>query len=381
VPLGLAVLTGVSVIVTPARFSRVLRGALFVLSPVSLVVLAPLLRSAGQPGVPEQRAASVDSRGIARESSESCSPVVAVVFDELSFSYLYDGGEIGTDFPSLRRLAATATQYLDVSAPGHATLVAMPGFLAARRLHSAEVIDDRLIELDAVGASRAFDARGPDGLFATARRAGYATEIVGYYLPYCDLLGDLADTCQSFSFYNAGTFSDGASPVEAIETTLILWPRQFPLGILKNYPFARQQRRLVEQTLRAASRPLGAPAVFRLVHFSIPHLPFAFDRGGYNPPIDAVRTSPDTWYVGQMHYADRIFGELVEHLRRNGDFDRATVVVLSDHGFRFGGREADPLHVPFLVKAAGQRAPASVATPARAEILLREIVQRSCGQS
>jgi hypothetical protein len=342
------------------------------------VVLKPLLLSAGQPGMTVARAVPNESGALLSESSSSCSPIVAVLFDELSFSYLYDGSEIGSDFPSFRQFATGSTQHLSVSAPGRATLAAMPGFLAARQLHRAEVVGDRLIEIDPRGVARAFDATEPDGLFATARRVGYATEIAGYYLPYCELLGGFADTCESFSFYNAASFSDGASPLDAIETTLILWPRQFPLGLFKNHPFARQQRRLVEHTMRFASRPVGARAIFRLVHFSIPHLPFAFDRDGYNPPIDSVRTSPDTWYVRQMHYADRIFGELVDRLRRSGDFDTSTVVLLSDHGFRFGGREADALHIPFLVKWPGQRTPGSVIRPERGEILLREIVQRSC---
>ena len=52
----------------------------------------------------------------------------------------------------------------------------------------------------------------PDALFATARRLGYRTEMAGYYLPYCSLLGGLVDACRSLSFYNVVERRTRASP-------------------------------------------------------------------------------------------------------------------------------------------------------------------------
>jgi hypothetical protein len=202
---------------------------------------------------------------------------------------------------------------------------------------------------------------------------------VGYYFTYCELLVEVADVCRSFSFYNAAATSSTFSAVDPIMTTLILWPRQFPLGLLKSPAFARHQRAIVEETARAAMRPLDAtrPA-FRLVHFSVPHLPFAFDEKGFHPRIDSLRQRPDDAYVDQLHFVDRLFGEIVGRFRRDGSFDQMTVVVFSDHGFRGGGRETDPRHVPFLVKRAGQTTHADVVSPHAGERLLRNVVTASC---
>jgi hypothetical protein len=255
----------------------------------------------------------------------------------------------------------------------------MPGYLAARPLHDVRVEPNGLMELDTDNHPRPFDARASSGLFATARRAGLRTEMVGYYLPYCAWLGDLVDRCESHSFYNDGSVSDRFSPFHPIATTLILWPRQFPFGLVKNPPFARLQRDLVERASAFAERPIDAGIpTFRFVHFSIPHLPFVFGRSGFNPPRDPLRTDPDDLYVGQIEYVDHLLDAIVTRMQADGSFDRTTLVVLSDHGFRFGGRDRDPRHIPFIVKAAGQTRATEDDEPHQAAELLRNLVASSC---
>ena len=158
-----------------------------------------------------------------------------------------------------------------------------------------------------------------------------------------------------------------------------MWPRQFPFGIVKNPPFARLQRGLVAELSAFARRPLqGAEPVFRFVHFSVPHFPFAFDAEGYDPPINPLRTSPDDGYRRQLLYVDRLIGEVRASLEHDASFDRSTFVVFADHGFRFGGRESDKLHIPFIVKKAGQKLRSDVSEPQRGEVLLTQLVAESC---
>ena len=89
-------------------------------------------------------------------------------------------------------------------------------------------------------------------------------------------------------------------------TTFVLWPRQFPVGLLKTPAFTRQQRGLVDETRAFAGRPLAPNRpVFRFVHFSVPHLPFVFDASGYNPPWNSLQTAPDDAATSaQLHYTD-----------------------------------------------------------------------------
>ena len=358
----------------PLVFGAWLRRGLLAVSLVALVATRVLFVSAW--GAP---VTSVIERPAVKGTAVACRSIVALLFDELSFPYLYEGTTIRPEFAALRRLASTATHYLRTTAPGGETLISMPGYLAARPLHDVRVERDGFMELDSENHPKLFDARAADGLFAAARRAGLRTEMAGYYLPYCAWLGDLVDGCESYSFYNAAGVGAAFSPLHPVETTLILWPRQFPFGLVKNRPFARLQRDLVARTLAFAERPIdpGTPT-FRFVHFSVPHLPFVFDEQGFNPPFDPLRSTPDDLYARQVQYVDRLVDIIATRMQKDGSFDRTTLVVLSDHGFRFGGRDHDPRHIPFLVKEAGQTAAREDDEPHQAAQLLRDLVADSC---
>jgi hypothetical protein len=360
----------------PNAFGRWLRRGLVALSFVAFVVVSSFVRAASY-SAPAVRL--VDPPTASAPSAE-CSSVVGFLFDELSFAYLYDErGDVRLDYPAFRRLSATSTNYLAVQGPADETLVALPGYLAGRLVKRVSVDEMDLVEVGEEGELAPLAFGEPPGLFATARRLGYRTELAGYYLPYCSLLGGLVDECRSLSFYNASSVEDEFSPFNAMRTALIMWPRQFPFGIVKNIPFAQLQRGLVEKLSAFARRPLiASQPVFRFVHFSVPHLPFVFDEDGYNPGINPLRTSPDDGYRRQLRFVDRLLGELVADMEREDVFDRSTLVVLADHGFRFGGLEKDPLHIPFIVKKAAQTIRTDVTEPRHGELLLPEIVRASC---
>ena len=265
-----------------------------------------------------------------------------------------------------------------MAAPGRETLDALPSFLAGRRVREIEVSPDGLLERVEDGGLVPFEATAAEGLFGTARRLGFRTEMAGYYLAYCEMLDGSVDACRSRSFYNVSSPAD-FSPIDPFQTTLVLWPRQLPFGLLKNAPFAWHQREMVEDLTAFARRPVPArPAVFRFVHFSVPHLPFVFDADGYDPPFDPLRTEPDGAYARQVQYVDRLVGDLVGELRRAGAYERAAIVVLADHGYRFGGRERDPLRIPFIVKMSGQLERADVASEERGEELLVRVIEQAC---
>ncbi len=375
VPAACLALIALAVTARPAGFGRLVRTGLLAMSPMAVLIASTLAASVFYPHPVVARA----DAAAAATGTSTCSSVIALLFDELSFAYVYDNEEVSARYPALRQLAGTATQYLHATAPGHETLVSLPGYLAVRRFDDVKVEGGRLVQFDGSGAAAAFSARRPDALFAAARRLGFHTEMAGYYLPYCDLLGDLVDTCRSLSFYNVARLNDSFSPADAIRTTLVLWPRQFPFGLLKNPPFARLQRGLVDATAAFAQRALPAgPPVFRFVHFSIPHLPFVFTPDGFAPPANPLRTEPDEAYVAQIGYVDRLVGALVTRLKAAGAFDRSTLIVFSDHGFRFGGRDTNPDHIPFIVKRAGQRARRDVLEAVAGEEVLRNELTAAC---
>jgi arylsulfatase A-like enzyme len=98
-----------------------------------------------------------------------------------------------------------------------------------------------------------------------------------------------------------------------------------------------------------------------LLHTLLPHNPYVFDAEGQfssDKTSNFVRTrSPTpsefaaTWprYREQIRYADTILGEIIDTLERRGLYDRATLIVTSDHGLRLSYPTAEhAIEMPLL---------------------------------
>jgi choline-sulfatase len=125
------------------------------------------------------------------------------------------------------------------------------------------------------------------------------------------------------------------------------------------------------ETSRAALEWLGkveAKPFFLLLHLYEPHTPYAPPE----PFASRYRTSP---YDGEIATADAIVGDFVAELKKRGLYDKAVIVLLSDHGEGLGDhgeqehgillyREA--LQVPLFLKLPGSRlGGTSVTAPAQ----------------
>lgn len=117
-----------------------------------------------------------------------------------------------------------------------------------------------------------------------------------------------------------------------------------------------EMQRPGEETLASALRWLGTapPSYFLFFHIYEPHTP-------YTPPV--VPASGDR-YDGEVTHADAIVGRLLDALRARGDYDKATIVVLSDHGEGLGDHGEDEhglflyrttIQVPLLIKTPSSR--------------------------
>lgn len=127
-----------------------------------------------------------------------------------------------------------------------------------------------------------------------------------------------------------------------------------------------QVQRRGEDTLAAAEKWLSArdpsKPFFLFFHIYEPHKP-------YEPP---PRFASYGAYDGEIAYSDEIVGRLFDRLRAMGVYDRATIVLLSDHGEGLGdhGEQEHGLflyhettHVPLIVKPSGLHEARRVTSP------------------
>jgi len=111
----------------------------------------------------------------------------------------------------------------------------------------------------------------------------------------------------------------------------------------------------------------GDKPFFLFLHLYEPHTP-------YDPPEPFATRYKSSPYDGEIATADSIVGTVLAELKRLGIYDRAIVVLLSDHGEGLGehGEEQhgfflyrETLQVPLLLKLPGSgRAGSTVAAPA-----------------
>jgi choline-sulfatase len=114
-------------------------------------------------------------------------------------------------------------------------------------------------------------------------------------------------------------------------------------------------RRDGAETLKIAETWLDSQVshrFFLFVHFYEPHRP-------YSPPARYAQYSP---YDGEIAYADELVGRLLDSLKRRGLYDRAAIVLLSDHGEGLGDHVEqehglflydEAVHVPLILKLPG----------------------------
>jgi arylsulfatase A-like enzyme/Flp pilus assembly protein TadD len=111
---------------------------------------------------------------------------------------------------------------------------------------------------------------------------------------------------------------------------------------------------VVAQTIAWMGKNRQGP-FFVWVHLYDPHAP-------YDPPAPFNTRFKDP-YDGEVAYADASLGKLFDYLRQHGLYDRAVIIVMSDHGESLGAHGEsmhgiflydETIHVPLLFKLPGE---------------------------
>ena len=274
-------------------------------------------------------AAAACARG-PRESFPGA-PVVLISIDTLRADHLPAYGYAGVQTPHLDRfrqdaiLFENAYTHVPLTLPAHVSM--LTGLLPFE--HGVR---------DNLGYR--FDAKSHPTLQGLLKARGYATggAVSAYVLRGSTGIGDGFDFYDDKMVAPFGTDVLGRVQRPGAETAAIAarW-----LEGVKGQPF------------------------FLFFHTYEPHAP-------YEPP-EPFKSRYPLAYDGEIAAADQVVGGLLDALRRNGVYDRAIVIVLSDHGEGLGEHGEDEhgillyrwaLHVPLMVKLPGStRAGTRVAAP------------------
>ena len=289
-------------------------------------------------------------------SKKPASRVIWMVFDELDQRLAFSQRPAGLELPELDRLRHQAIFAGNAYSPASHTLQAMPSLIIGRKVSKAvQVRPDELMIRLADGKEVGWSTQ--PNLFSSARAAGFDTAIVGWYHPYCRVLGSNLSSC----FWEPVV--DEISPLRGEPTVLKSmshWASMFLFRIpgvfrlLKSNYDSGRSRDHIEEHLHIMEHAKAALVTrefsLTLLHFPIPHHPFIYDRAQ-----NSLSSRPDNNYLDNLALTDRVFGEMRRDLELAGMWNDTTIIVTADHSWRVPPDGKVDERIPFIIKLAGQK--------------------------
>jgi hypothetical protein len=287
--------------------------------------------------------------------------VVWIVFDELDQRLGFSNRPTSVHLPEFDRLRAQALFATNAFAPGAATMVSMPALIVGKLLSKSSIagVSELMLTVEdnrqTVGWSREVN------IFTRARELGVSSGLVGWYHPYCRVIGSSLDYCH---------WEPSSSVENDQHPTLFKSFQKWSRRVAATIPGLRVVLNTVHITeywvaLEKGKELLESQAYgLLLLHFPVPH-----PQGMYNRHTDDFSFTKNHGYLDNLELADRTLGELRHVMETAGAWQDATVIVSSDHWWRYQiwGKQqlltaeekkwiptdAD-YRIPFLLKLRGQ---------------------------
>jgi hypothetical protein len=287
--------------------------------------------------------------------------VLWIVFDEWDQTLTFDNQTANLQLPELTQFRDESFYCGHAYPPAAHTVVSVPSLLSGKTFNKStpQGMSEML---------ETYDIRQPDEhltaqstIITEARSAGFNVGLVGWYLPYCRLFGDL-------------TSCPGAEANEHRPSLLgLMWEaardqiRGLPLlgrlGITQRPPTPQESHlKRYRQQLAEVIPTVRDPRLnFVFLHIGVPHWPPIYDAAKAS-----FSTSPGGTYLDGLALVDRTLGEIRQTLEQARTWESTTVLLTSDHPLRVDlwrsmhhrglpANAQQSARVPFLLKVAGDK--------------------------
>lgn len=353
--------------------ARLVRQFLTALAPAALIVPPLFLLN---PGVRQSFLASESAAAV--ETVERTPPIVFVVFDELPLNSLLDGaGNIDAErYPHIGALAREAYWFPNASTVAYTTTYAVPAIVSGRYAKTDKAVPTlryypvnvftALARHYNIFASMRFQQLCPPR--ACQQNAAIARDSV------VSLLSDLSLVWLHIVLPQRLT--------EELPPVVGEWAE---FGRAPEVPATRTRGGRGAVFAEFVSAIDAQPARLHFIHLVLPHMPLEYvpsgrryrgpdyqttmyrGRGLFEGVSAAYADTLHQRHLAQVGFADHLIGDLIARLRKAGAYDKALVIITSDHGASYReGRPrrvprldknnlSDVIHVPLLVKLPDQR--------------------------
>jgi arylsulfatase A-like enzyme len=288
-------------------------------------------------------------------------PVILIMVDTLRADRLQSYGYKTQTTPNLAKFAGDAVQFEDAMANASWTRPSTASLLTGLPPsgHKTMYKADRLPEaVDSV--AEVFKASGyPTGGIVTNYN-------IAPYFNFAQGFDDYRYLEPDYYFWA----DEGSSKLSLYNVVRVAREKIAPANDNPDFYY-----RDAEQTTDAALRwvtPRKDSGFFLFLTYMDPHDPYfarplsgeAYSRAANTNPDPKMAKRFSELYDGEIEYFDTHFGRLIEQLKKDGVYDKAVIVVTSDHGEEFqehGGwwhgttLYEEQIHVPLIVKLPGNK--------------------------
>lgn len=296
------------------------------------------------------------------------------IFDAWSVQRTFTDGQMAK-MPNLSELLTHADLYTNAQSCGAFTHVSIPRFLYQPDSDMAKLSYDEVRKsvqhnwFPRLGYTSIFDLS--DNHWKTA---------LGYYLYYPSLIGDRVDYCSRYSA--SGSHSRDIYYYRQILSSQTEFLRHLGLNLQSKYPEWTLETDTVatQQKSRAKLKKVldALPSMnIAFLHIPVPHDPYQYLPDGTLRETRLPSTLGDSTnvvgYLDNLGYMDVHIHDIVDTLKRRGDYESSLIIMTSDHTWESGEERPYPVnneddlykvddtalfsynrHVPLVIKHPGQ---------------------------
>ena len=304
-----------------------------------------------------------------------------IIFDEMDQRVAFAERPVSLELPELDRLRSESLEARRATQTADRTLLAVPMLISGKSYRKSEIAGAAKLNVFPVDSSQGVNWADERTIFHRVHDMGVNAAVAGWYHAYCRLFGDQLVECFNTSTHTGRALlrEQNASEVGVAGMAMFLFRLQFENlkdmfrldGIsgsenLKDAHVQHEQLQAYFQIREHAYAEAEDPRVgFVYLHFPTPHMYAIYNRWRREFTLDS-----DIDYLDNLALVDRTVGELRARLEADGLWDRTTILITADHGFRpdmWRGRygwsqnmehlfERGPSQqVPFILKLAGRR--------------------------
>ncbi len=252
--------------------------------------------------------------------------IVWLLFDELSYDQTFEHRFAGLALPSFDKFKRESIVFTNLQPVAYSTELVIPSLFLGKPVAKirSDLDGDARVRFSGSAQWQAFDADAT--VFSDGHRLNWTTGIVGWFNPYCRILGATLDSC--FWRMADGELEGPLPDRSALQNAIA--PLQSLVWELTGKPRFLQRKHAEDL---AAIMPEAKALIrnqeirFVFIHLPIPHPPGIYDRS-----TGSLRTSGT--YIDNLALSDRVLGELMATLDATSLATKTTVILCSDHSWR-----------------------------------------------